>query len=125
MYVTFAFDPKIVGLGERIKYHAARLIYGNALPYSSINYVWDNRAAIGTILPNAYTDRVGMVVLESGTTRAGEWVDKRCNVYEDYLKAFGTEPPPLSGVAVMTDTDDTGESVVAWYGDIVLEPAEP
>lgn len=66
-----------------------------------------------------------MVVLESGTTRAGEWVDKRCNVYEDYLKAFGTEPPPLSGVAVMTDTDDTGESVVAWYGDIVLEPAEP
>jgi len=26
----------------------------------------------------------------------------------------------ISGVAIMTDTDNTHESAVAWYGDIVF-----
>jgi hypothetical protein len=28
--------------------------------------------------------------------------------------------PPITGIAIMTDTDNTGESVTAWYGDITL-----
>ena len=41
-------------------------------------------------------------------------------MYEDYKKAFGEEPTMISGVAIMTDTDNTRESAVAWYGDIVF-----
>jgi len=26
----------------------------------------------------------------------------------------------ISGVAIMTDSDDTGESATAWYGDITF-----
>jgi hypothetical protein len=47
-------------------------------------------------------------------------VSKKRNVYEDYKKAFGQEPPMISGVAIMTDTDNTGESAVAYYGDILF-----
>jgi hypothetical protein len=88
-----------------------------------VGNVWDTRAAVGTVAPNAYTNRVRMIVLESGPARLGQWVEERRNVYDDYVKAFGSTPPPVSGVAIMTDTDDTGESAVAWYGDITLEPA--
>ncbi|MEA3468735.1 MAG: DUF3047 domain-containing protein, partial [Thermodesulfobacteriota bacterium] len=28
--------------------------------------------------------------------------------------------PMISGVAIMTDTDNTGGQAVAWYGDIVF-----
>ena len=30
----------------------------------------------------------------------------------------------VSGVAIMTDTDNTGESAIAYYGDIVFKKAE-
>ena len=64
-----------------------------------------------------------MIVVESGPQRAGQWVDERRNVFEDYRTAFGSDPPAMVGVAIMTDTDDTGESVTAWYGDVLLERA--
>jgi len=40
---------------------------------------------------------------------------------EDYKQAFGKEPPMISGIAIMTDTDNTGESATAYYGDILLK----
>lgn len=42
------------------------------------------------------------------------------DLYADYQRLFGGEPPRIVGVAVITDTDNTGESAVAYYGDIVL-----
>jgi len=68
-----------------------------------------------------YTERVRMLVLESGAARLGEWVEERRDVHADYRRAFGTEAPPITGVAIMTDTDDTGETATAWYGDIALQ----
>ena len=41
-------------------------------------------------------------------------------MYEDYRLAFGEEPPAISGVAIMSDTDNTKERAVAYYGDIVF-----
>jgi hypothetical protein len=37
------------------------------------------------------------------------------NIVDDYRRLFGGDPPRIAGVAVMTDTDDTGERAVAWY----------
>jgi hypothetical protein len=45
-------------------------------------------------------------------------------LYEDYRRLFSAEPPRLAGVAVMTDTDDTGDQAVAWYDAITLRPRE-
>jgi len=62
--------------------------------------------------------------VESGRVLINQWVNEERNVYEDYRKAFGEEPPMVSGVAIMTDTDNTGESAIAYYGDIVFKKAE-
>jgi hypothetical protein len=49
------------------------------------------------------------------------WVDEERNIYEDYKKAFGEEPPMINGVAIMSDTDNTKEQATAYYGDIVFQ----
>jgi Protein of unknown function (DUF3047) len=123
IYVSFAYDPKRVSLFERARYGAARLIYGEYPPHAGLNYIWDGKAPVGTLIANAHTARVKMIVVESGPSRLHEWLAYERNIVEDYRRAFGEEPPPVSGVAIMTDADNTGESAVAWYGNIELRPA--
>ena len=118
LYVTFRYDPQRVGFFERAKYGTAKLLYGDYPPHAALNYIWANREEIGAVVPNAYTSKAVMIVAESGASKAGQWVAERRNVYRDYLRAFGEEPPLISGVAVMTDTDNTGERATAYYGDI-------
>lgn len=120
IYITFRYDPSKLSFLERAKYKAARLIYGEYPPTGALTYLWANKAPSGTIVNNPYTDRVKMIVLQSGSARKMQWVEEKRNVYEDYGLAFGQEPPLVSGVALMTDTDNTGESVSAYYGDIIF-----
>lgn len=114
LYITFAHDANSISLADR----AARAIYGQLPPRAAINYIWDTRSPVGTTVPNAYTDRVRMIVVESGSARVGEWITYRRNLAEDFRKAFGYDAPLVSGIAVMTDTDNTGEKATAWFGDI-------
>lgn len=121
IYVTFQYDSQKVGLFGKAKYEAARLIYGRYPPLGAINYIWESRAPVGTAVPNPFTDQVQMIVVDSGPTKLNTWITEERNVYEDYKRAFGQEPPMISGVAIMTDTDNTGESAEAYYGDIAFK----
>ena len=89
----------------------------------AINYVWAAKMSKGSSAPSPYTSKAVIVAVESGVERAGQWVTEERNYYEDYRKLFGDEPPKLGAVAIMTDTDDTGEEVTTYYGDIFLESA--
>jgi len=120
VYVAFRWDPDTASVWERAGYGTYRLFYGRYPPASAINYVWDNRLPPGTTLDNAYTDRAKMVVVRSGPAEVGRWLDERRDVLGDYRRLFGAEPPRVAGIALMTDTDDTGESAIAWYDAIAL-----
>ncbi len=120
IYITFEYDSSKVGFFEKAKYETAKLLYGEYPPIGAINYIWGNKAPIGTIVPNPYTDRAQMIVTQSGSAKLHQWVTETHNVYEDYQKAFGEDPPNISGVAIMTDTDNTHESAIAYFGDIVF-----
>ncbi len=121
LYITFAYDGGKVGFFEKAQYTAARLFYGQYPPIGAINYIWESKSPVGTMVANPFTERVQMIVVESGQAKVGQWVTESRNIYEDYKKAFGEDPPMISGVAVMTDTDNTGESATAWFGDIVFK----
>jgi hypothetical protein len=125
IYITFEYDPDKLSFFEKTKYQAARLMHGQYPPHAAINYIWESKAPRGTIVPNPYTDRVIMIVVESGDEYAGVWREEQRNIYEDYQKAFGEEPPMISGVAIMTDSDNTEESAVAYYGDILFLRTSP
>ncbi len=120
IYVTFEYDSSRLGLLERAKYEAIRLLYGQYPPLGAINYIWGSNADVNTVVPNPHAEQAMMFVVESGTQYVNRWVSESRNVYEDYKQAFHHEPPLVSGVAIMTDTDNTQESAVAYYGDIVF-----
>ncbi len=125
IYVTFDYDASELGFFDKIKYRALRVMGYDDIPLRALNYLWASRAPVGEIVPNPYTDWVMMLPVESGCARCGTWRTEQRNVYEDYREAFGEEPPAVTGVAIMTDTDNTGERAVAYYGDIRFLPAMP
>ena len=120
IYVTFAYDPDGTGFLEKAKYEAARLFYGMYPPAGALAYIWANKAPRDSISPSPYTDRVKMIAVQSGKAKAGTWITESRNIIDDYRAAFGHPPPMISGIAIMTDTDNTGESATAWYGDMVF-----
>jgi Protein of unknown function (DUF3047) len=125
LYITFKYDPDQAGFMERAQYGIYKLLFGRYPPKAAINYIWDNRLPKETIISNAYTDKAKMIVVESGPSLVGQWVREERNLYEDYQKAFGSKPPPIIGVAIMTDTDNTREAATAHYGEIVFKATQP
>jgi hypothetical protein len=123
IYITFEYDPDKVSFSKRSKYKLGRLLLGD-IPIAAINYIWESKTPRGTIVDNAYTDFAKMIVIESGQEKVGKWVTEERHVYEDYKKAFGEEPPLVNGVAIMTDTDNTGEVATSYYGDILFKKAQ-
>lgn len=122
LYITFAYEPDKVSFGKKLKYKAGQALFG-AIPIGALNYIWGGKSPVGMIVDNAFTDFAKMIVVESGAQRIGSWVEEERNVYEDYKAAFGEEPPAINGVAIMSDTDNTKERAVAYYGDIVFVKA--
>lgn len=119
LYITFEYDPKKVSFGRKLKYKAGQVLFGD-IPIAALNYIWDTKTPVGTLVDNAYTDFAKMIVIESGAARVGVWVEESRNVYQDYKQAFGEDPPMINGVAIMTDTDNTKERAIAFYGDITF-----
>lgn len=122
LYITFQYDPAGLSFAEKIKYEAAKLFYGEYPPSGAISYIWASKAPVGTVVPNPYTDRAMMIVVQSGATNLNVWMPEKRNLVEDFRKAFGQKPPLISSVAIMTDTDNTQESATAYYGDIIFNP---
>ncbi|MEJ2430467.1 MAG: DUF3047 domain-containing protein [Deltaproteobacteria bacterium] len=118
IYISFKYDPHGLGFFEKTKYRIARMLYGEYPPLAAINYVWASKAPVGLAKANSYTDRVMMMVVESGAKNLNRWINEERDIYADYRNTFRKEPPMISGVAIMTDTDNTGESATAYYGDI-------
>jgi hypothetical protein len=123
IYVAFQYDPGAATLWEKTRYGTYRLFYGEYPPKAVINYIWANRLPKGAASDNAFTDRAKMIAVQSGPQEIGRWLSEERNLYEDYRRLFGQEPPRIAGIALMTDTDNTGESAVAYYDQIVLRPA--
>lgn len=117
VYVSFAMPASALNFTTRVKLKLARSIYGDAVPDAAINYVWDNRYPVGTRKPNAYTDRIHMIVAESGATNAGKWVVARHDVQKDMIAEFGSEQAHLVQLSVASDTDNTGERAHAGFAD--------
>ncbi|MCC5935259.1 MAG: DUF3047 domain-containing protein [Balneolales bacterium] len=120
LYLTFDLPSSELRFRDRIFLLALRTFTSFDIPNRALCYIWANRAPAGTIAPSPYTGLVKLLAVRSGNDEAGTWVTERRNILEDYREAFGAEPPAITGIQIMTDSDDTGESARAWYGQIRL-----
>lgn len=125
IYVAFEFQPDKAGFFERAKRKTVELLFGEELPGNALNYIWANSLPKGEFVANPYTDKTVMVAVNSGGDKTGEWVRIERDIIADYRRAFGENPPAIRGIAIMSDSDNTGEQASAWYGDITLTPSEP
>ena len=126
--IVLGFDGDKDGLpfADQIMFETAKVLTGHQLPYATLMYIWENKAPAGTVIANRRSKRFQKIVAASGPEGIGQWRRFARNIVEDYEAAFGEKPGRLIGIGVLTDTDNTGETVEAWYGDIrLLTEREP
>ncbi len=125
--VCVFFDMPIdnISFTERQLLRLARSKTTDFQPTATICYVWDAQLPAGTTLDNAFTRRVRYMVLESGKDRLDRWVAEKRDISADFLKLFGDESktvPPVLGVSVGADSDNTKGHTVSYVSGLVLEP---
>jgi len=120
IYIVFKYDPEKASFFQRVKYGAYKKIYGEYPPHSSINYIWANREHKERILTNTYSDETKMIILRSGEESAGIWQNEEVDIIKDYIKAFGEEPPSTARIAIMNDSDNTGEHSISYIDHIEI-----
>jgi len=124
IYVMFEYNPKKASFFEGIKYDLAKTFYGEYPPHSTINYIWSNQQQDEKYITSAYTDRAKMAVLDSGMEKANTWQEHSVNVLENYKKAFGENPPVQVTLAIMSDSDNTGESALSYVDYIEVKESK-
>ena len=73
-------------------------------------YVWDAHFPIGSVLDNAFTRRVRLMVLRGANTPLTVWSSERRDLHADFLLLFGDEAstvPDIVGVTIGADADNT------------------
>jgi Protein of unknown function (DUF3047) len=121
LILAFDGDHSRLSLRNRLSFDLAHAVSGETPPFATLMYVWDNKAALESIIHSGRTDRVRKIVLESGSSRLGKWRHYERDIAADFRKTFGEEPGALLSVGLMTDADNTRSSAEAWYGEVLLE----
>lgn len=125
--VCVLFDMPLEKLGviERNLLRMARAASSEKLPSATLCYVWDDTLKVATLLPNAYTSRVRLMVASSGHQHLGQWVVQSRDLAADFRQAFGAESqamPPVLAILVGGDADNTAGHSLGYVDDVRLEP---
>ena len=124
VYVIFKYDPKEAGFGLKTKYGLAKKVNGEYPPHSSLNYIWASREHKKDVVNSPYTSRSKMIPLQAGDDNVGKWVEEQVDIVADYEKAFGKKPPREASIAIMSDSDNTGEKATAYIDYMEVYRAE-
>lgn len=118
--LVFEGDRSTFSMKNAMLSELALTLTGEELPYATLMYVWCNACVAGTAIVNPRTDRIREIIAEAGPDRLGQWIDYERDIRADFEAAFGEPPGALLHVGIMTDTDNTRQNAVAWYGPVSL-----
>lgn len=118
--VAFDGNKSKLPLKERMTFEMASILSGQEMPYATLMYIWSGKSPVNSVVDNAFTSRIKMIVVDSGWQNLGQWRKHARDLTADYLVAYGEMPGEVIGVALLTDTDNTKSEVRALYGDIEL-----
>ena len=110
---------------ERNLLRLARAASAEPLPAATLCYVWDTTLPTGTLLPNAFSERVRYLVLNGQEAVVGQWQSHQRYLAADFKLAFGHESatvPPLVAIAIGADADNTKSHSLGYVGDLTLQP---
>ena len=85
----------------------------------AINYVWSYQHRKHEVWDNPFAGKNAMMLAQRDVTDAEQvWFEERRNIAEDFKRLHGIDIDHIDGVAIMTDSDNSGKSAQALYGDI-------
>ena len=124
--ITWKVEKDLSGIVENSKKghdYAARVFVikktgSTALSNRAVNYVFSSNNEVGKNWPSPYTKKSIDYVLSSTKDNSDVWVTVKANVKEDFMKLHGIEVLDISGVAIMTDTDNSKLKAISYYQNI-------
>ena len=124
--ITWKVEKDLSGIVENSKKghdYAARVFVIKktgltTLSNRAINYVFSSNNDIGENWPSPYTKKSIDYVLSTTKDNLNAWVTVKSNVKEDFLSLLGLELNDITGVAIMTDTDNSKLKAISYYQDI-------
>ena len=124
--ITWKVEKDLSGIIENSKKghdYAARVFVikktgTTALSNRAVNYVFSSNNEVGKNWPSPYTKKSIDYVLSSTKDSSNIWVTVKANVKEDFMKLHGIEVLDISGVAIMTDTDNSKLKAISYYQNI-------
>ena len=124
--ISWKVEKDLLGIVENSKKghdYAARVFVikktgSTALSNRAINYVFSSNNKVGENWPSPYTKKSIDYVLSSTKENLNSWVTVKANVKEDFMRLHGIEVLDLSGVAIMTDTDNSKLKAISYYQNI-------
>ena len=84
-----------------------------------LEYIWAEELPVGTTAVSPVSDKIRLMVLESGPAEDGQWKAEERDILADYRLMFGEAPErDVGAIAFMTNTEHTGTSAKALYDEI-------
>ena len=124
--ITWKVEKDLSGINENSKKghdYAARVFVvkktgSTPLSNRAINYVFSSNNDVGKNWPSPYTKKSIDYVLSSTKENLNTWVTVKANVKEDFTRLLGINVSDISGVAIMTDTDNSKLKAISYYQNI-------
>ena len=124
--ITWKIEKDLSGINENSKKghdYAARVFVvkktgSTALSNRAVNYVFSSNNEIGKYWRSPYTKKSIDYVLSTTKQNLNEWVTVKANVKEHFKLLHDLDVSELSGVAIMTDTDNSKLKAISYYQNI-------
>ena len=124
--ITWRVEKDLSGITENSKKghdYAARVFVvkktgATALSNRAINYVFSSNNSVGNNWPSPYTKKSIDYVLSTTKEHHNQWITVKANVREHFKKLHDLDVSELTGVAIMTDTDNSKLKAISYYQNI-------
>jgi hypothetical protein len=124
--ITWKIEKDLFGIVENSKKghdYAARVFVikktgSTLLSNRAINYVFSSNNKVDENWPSPYTKKSIDYVLSTTIDNLNRWVTVKANVKEDFMELHGIAVNDISGVAIMTDTDNSKLKAISYYQNI-------
>ena len=115
VYIMFELDKSRASTFQRLRHRLAKLIYGEEIPGSALNFVWTSRIPVDTVWDNPFEASAKMIALAQGADTG--WRTEVVDVAARYRKHFRSPVPPPLGLAIMSDSDNSCQRTEARFAD--------
>ena len=124
--ITWKVEKDLPGIIENSKKghdYAARVFVvkktgATALSNRAINYVFSSNNSAGNNWLSPYTKKSIDYVLSTTKEHHDQWITVKANVREHFKKLHDLDVSELTGVAIMTDTDNSKLKAISYYQNI-------